>query len=91
MGNQALKVIHTPGHSPGGVCFYHEAEGVLFTGDTLFERSIGRTDFSGGSMMQIIQSLKILAQLPDATTVLPGHGNRTTIGNELKYNPYMER
>lgn len=91
VGNQTLKVIHTPGHSPGGVCFYHEAEGVLFTGDTLFERSIGRTDFSGGNMMQIIQSLKILAQLPDATTVLPGHGNQTTIGNELKYNPYMER
>lgn len=90
-GNQKLQVIPTPGHSRGSVCFYHEKEHILFTGDTLFQMSIGRTDLQGGSMMQIIQSLRTLAQLPDETIVLPGHGQNTTIGEELKHNPYMDR
>ena len=71
--------------------FYCEAEGIAFTGDTLFQNSIGRTDFQGGSMFQIINSLRLLAQLPDKTKVLPGHGNTTTIGEELAHNPYMDR
>lgn len=90
-GNHELKIIPTPGHSKGSVTFYCESEKVAFTGDTLFKMSIGRTDFAGGSMMQIIQSLRTLAQLPDETVVLPGHGEETTIGEELRTNPYMDR
>ena len=90
-GNHMLKVLETPGHSKGCVCFWDESENVLFSGDTLFRSSIGRTDLGGGSMMQIIQSLRFLAQLPDQTVVLPGHGPQTTIGEELAHNPYMDR
>lgn len=90
-GNHELSIIPTPGHSKGSVTFYCEAEGIAFTGDTLFQNSIGRTDFQGGSMFQIINSLRLLAQLPDKTKVLPGHGNTTTIGEELAHNPYMDR
>ena len=90
-GHTTFKVITTPGHSPGGICLYSEADKVLFTGDTLFQGSIGRTDFEGGSMFLIIQSLRILSQLPDDTTVLPGHGESTTIGYELASNPYLDR
>lgn len=86
-----MRVIETPGHSPGSVTFYCADENIAFTGDTLFRNSIGRTDFSGGNMMQIIQSLRVLAQLPDETVILPGHGEKTTIGEELAHNPYMER
>lgn len=91
VGNHQFKVIPTPGHSCGSVTFYCEAENVAFTGDTLFHNSIGRTDLGGGSMFQIIQSLRQLAQLPDITKVLPGHGQSTTIGEELAHNPYMDR
>lgn len=90
-GNTSLRVIATPGHSKGSVCFYSEAERTLFTGDTLFRQSIGRTDLHGGSMMQIIQSLRTLAQLPDDTIVLPGHGDATTIGDEVRSNPFIDR
>lgn len=90
-GNHQLRVIPTPGHSKGSVTFHCESEHVAFTGDTLFHQSIGRTDFQGGSMFQIIQSLRLLAQLPDQTRILPGHGEETTIGNELAHNPYMDR
>ncbi len=90
-GNTQLQIIETPGHSRGSVCFYNAKEKVLFSGDTLFRGSIGRTDLGGGSMMQIIQSLRHLAQLPDETVVYSGHGPHTTIGNELAHNPYMER
>ena len=64
---------------------------MLFSGDTLFRHSIGRTDFEGGSMLQIIQSLRSLAQLDDDVTVLPGHGEATTIGEECAHNPYIDR
>lgn len=90
-GNSELKVIRTPGHSKGSVSLYDAADNIVFTGDTLFHGSIGRTDFAGGNMMQIIQSLRTLAQLPDDTAVLPGHGAQTTIGEEVAHNPYMER
>ena len=90
-GHTQLDVIETPGHSRGSVCFYCAKEHVLFSGDTLFRMSIGRTDLAGGSMMQIIQSLRQLAQLPDETVVYSGHGPETTIGNELAHNPYMDR
>jgi glyoxylase-like metal-dependent hydrolase (beta-lactamase superfamily II) len=90
-GSHTFKVLETPGHSKGCLCFYCEKEKVLFSGDTLFRSSIGRTDLSGGSIMMIIQSLRFLAQLPDEVVVYPGHGPETTIGNEVAHNPYMDR
>ena len=90
-GSHTFKVLETPGHSKGCICFYCESEKVIFTGDTLFRSSIGRTDLQGGSMMMIIQSLRFLAQLPDDITVYPGHGDETTIGYEVAHNPYMDR
>lgn len=83
-----LKAIHTPGHTPGGTCFYFE--GVLISGDTLFAGSIGRTDLPGGSFEQLISSIKEkLFSLPDETVVYPGHGPPTTIGAEKRYNPFL--
>lgn len=90
-GNHQFEIILTPGHSRGSVTFYCVDEKVAFTGDTLFRGSIGRTDFKGGSMFQIINSLRFLAQLPDDVKVLPGHGLATSIGEELAHNPYMDR
>ncbi|TGX83496.1 MBL fold metallo-hydrolase [Palleniella muris] len=90
-GSHTLKVIATPGHSMGGVCYYCEEEGVLFSGDTLFRLSIGRTDFPGGSMFMIINSLRYLCQLPDSVTVYPGHGPQTNMGYEVAHNPYLDR
>ena len=90
-GSHAFTVIETPGHSRGSVFFYDEEEHVAFSGDTLFQRSIGRTDFEGGSMFQMIQSLRMICQLPDTTRVYPGHGPETTIGAELASNPYLDR
>ena len=86
-----LKVLHTPGHSPGGISLYSQENQILFSGDTLFADSIGRTDFPGGDMRQLVQSVKErLFVLPDATIVYPGHGPQTTIGNEKKYNPFVK-
>lgn len=90
-GSHQLEIIETPGHSRGGVCYYCRAEGILFTGDTLFHRSVGRTDLNGGSMFMLIQSLRTLCQLPDETQVLPGHGPQTTIGEEVAQNPFIDR
>ncbi len=90
-GSHEFEIIHTPGHTRGSVTFFCKEEQVAFTGDTLFHSSIGRTDFPGGSMFQIINSLRLLAQLPDTTKVLPGHGDYTSIGEELAHNPYMDR
>jgi hydroxyacylglutathione hydrolase len=84
----ALKVIHTPGHTPGSVCFY--TDGMLFSGDTLFRGSIGRTDLPGGDYSQIMSSIigRLLA-LPDETIVLPGHMMETRIEHERKTNPFV--
>ena len=90
-GNHSFKVIETPGHSRGSVFLYSEKDKVAFSGDTLFRRSIGRTDFDEGSMFMIIQSLRNICQLPDETQVLPGHGEPTTIGEELAHNPFIDR
>ncbi len=90
-GDVIFKVIATPGHSKGSVVYYSQQEKVAFTGDTLFRGSIGRTDLQGGSMFQIIQSLRTLTQLPDDTIILPGHGDKTTLGMELATNPYLDR
>lgn len=85
-----LQVLYTPGHTPGGCCFYSEADGVLISGDTLFCASVGRTDFPGGSMSTLIRSIREkLLVLPDETKVYPGHSEMTTIGQERKWNPYL--
>ena len=90
-GDNQLRVLHTPGHSPGGVTFYCAEERMAFTGDTLFRMSVGRTDLAQGSWPQLMTSLHdVLAQLPPDTTVYPGHGSPTTIGDELRVNPYMK-
>ena len=88
-GTHKLRVLTTPGHSRGSICLVCDAEKVVFTGDTLFRMSVGRTDFEGGSTQQIIDSLHRLAKLPDDMVVLPGHGPQSTIGDEKKFNPYM--
>lgn len=90
LGNTSLKVIHTPGHSPGSVCFYFEEENILFSGDTLFRMSVGRTDFERGSLNELTESLKRLVTLPDKTKVMPGHGPHTTMRTEKFANPYLE-
>ena len=90
-GNSTFKVINTPGHSKGSVVFYNKENNVAFTGDTLFRGSIGRTDLPGGSMFQMINSLRLLEQLPDDTTIYPGHGPETTMKLEGATNPYLDR
>jgi len=86
----SLEVLHTPGHTRGGVSLYCRPEGIVFVGDTLFAGSVGRTDFSGGSMRQLVNSIKEkLLVLPDETVVYPGHGPATTIGQEKAYNPFV--
>jgi len=88
VGNMSFQVLMTPGHTPGGMCLY--GEGVLFSGDTLFHGSIGRTDFPGGSYDQIIDSIKRkLMALPDDTRVFPGHEGETSIGWERVHNPFL--
>jgi hydroxyacylglutathione hydrolase len=90
-GKLAASVLHTPGHTEGSVCLYFPAEKMLIAGDTLFARSIGRTDLPGGSFEKIIRSLhdRVLT-LPDETTVIPGHGPATTIGDEREENPFLK-
>lgn len=88
-GHTALKVLATPGHSRGSICFYAEGDGVLFSGDTLFCGSVGRTDLVGGNYNDIMQSVRRLAVLPEDTRVFCGHGPSTTIGRERMYNPYF--
>lgn len=84
-----LFAIATPGHKEDSVCYYMPDLHILFTGDTLFQESIGRTDLPGGDMPTLIRSLGKLAILPDDTDVYPGHGYPTTIAHEKQYNPYM--
>lgn len=94
-GEQAIpgwdcRVIHTPGHTPGGVCFHFPAENMLISGDTLFRGSVGRTDLPGGSPRVLSDSLKRLKQLPPETKVYPGHGESTTIAYEVGRNIFMK-
>ncbi|MBI3930811.1 MAG: MBL fold metallo-hydrolase [Chloroflexi bacterium] len=89
IGNLHFVVLHTPGHSPGGICLF--GEGVVFTGDTLFNFGIGRFDTPGGSGRQIMNSIHTkLMVLPDNTAVYPGHGLATTIATERNWNPFLQ-
>jgi glyoxylase-like metal-dependent hydrolase (beta-lactamase superfamily II) len=91
-GRLTLEVLHTPGHSPGSVCLYMPgAQAKIFSGDTLFQGSIGRTDLWGGSFDQILRSIhQTLLRFPDETPVFPGHGPATTIGDERESNPFLQ-
>ncbi len=90
LAGMELKVLHTPGHTEGGCCYYIEKEQVLFSGDTLFCQSVGRTDFPRGSMSQLVRSIKEkLLPLPDEVKVYPGHMGPTTIGMERVGNPFI--
>jgi hydroxyacylglutathione hydrolase len=87
VGNEALRVLHTPGHTPGSICLVGEK--LVFTGDTLFAGGIGRTDFPGGSMSEMRNSLKKLMELPFNLLVYPGHGESSIIVEEKKSNPFL--
>ncbi len=85
-----IRVLHTPGHTVGGCCYFFPYQKLLFAGDTLFAQSVGRTDFPQGSMTDLVRSVREkLMTLPDDVTVYPGHNEITTIGTERMYNPYL--
>jgi glyoxylase-like metal-dependent hydrolase (beta-lactamase superfamily II) len=85
-----FEILYTPGHTLGGVCLYNAAERIVFSGDTLFAGSVGRSDFPGGDYEQLISGIKTkLLTLPDTTKVYPGHGPATTIRNEKRHNPFL--
>jgi glyoxylase-like metal-dependent hydrolase (beta-lactamase superfamily II) len=89
-GEVSLKVLHTPGHTPGGISLLEK--GMVFTGDALFAGSIGRTDFPGGDLMTLLRSIKTnLMTLPDDTRVFSGHGPASTIGDERQENPFLNK
>lgn len=90
VGSYQFKVIHTPGHTPGSVSLYNSESELLISGDTLFQEAVGRTDFSYASDAELKKSLRTLFNLPDGTTVLPGHGQTTTIGSEMNYHSYLK-
>lgn len=90
LGDEMLQVLHVPGHSPGGLAFYLPQSGLLISGDTIFNGSVGRTDLMGGDMAQLINSIreKILS-LPDETVIASGHGPTTTVADEKRFNPFL--
>jgi glyoxylase-like metal-dependent hydrolase (beta-lactamase superfamily II) len=91
VGTLSLQVLHTPGHSPGGVTFYVPSEGVAFDGDTLFAGGVGRTDLPGGNWHTLMRSIRdVLFALPDETKLHPGHGPTTTVGREKRSNPWVK-
>jgi glyoxylase-like metal-dependent hydrolase (beta-lactamase superfamily II) len=90
VGTLRFQVLHTPGHTPGHVCFYEAAEGAVFDGDVLFLRGVGRTDLPGGSWEQLMDSIRrVLFALPDETMVYSGHGPATSVGDEKRLNPWL--
>ena len=93
VGGMTIEVIHTPGHTPGGCCFYvtEGGDAILLSGDTLFARSIGRSDLPGGDESTLVRSLEKLERFPDELGVYPGHGPDTTIGDERNLNPFWPR
>jgi glyoxylase-like metal-dependent hydrolase (beta-lactamase superfamily II) len=90
VGGSELQVLHTPGHTPGGVALYASADGFALVGDSIFRGSIGRTDLPGGSEQQLIDSIHAnILTLPADTILLPGHGPHTTVATEHSHNPYL--
>jgi glyoxylase-like metal-dependent hydrolase (beta-lactamase superfamily II) len=90
IGTLSFLVLHTPGHSPGGVTFYLEDEGVAFDGDVLFAGGIGRHDLPGGDLNALMRSIRdVLLVMPDETVLYPGHGSKTTVGREKRSNPWL--
>lgn len=90
LAGEEIKVLETPGHSPGSLSFYIADSGLILTGDVIFQSSIGRTDLIGGSFPQLIDVIKTkILTLPDDTVIAPGHGDTTTVGDEKIYNPYI--
>jgi hydroxyacylglutathione hydrolase len=90
VGTLRFRVLHTPGHSPGGVTFYLAEEGVAFDGDVLFAGGVGRTDLPGGDYETLMRSIReVLFSLPDETVLYPGHMSRTTVGREKAHNPWL--
>lgn len=90
LGATSWRVLHTPGHSPGGITLHHEPSRTAFVGDALFAGSIGRTDFPGCSFEQLERSIRSkLYTLPEQTTIYPGHGETSTIGEERRDNPFV--
>lgn len=87
LGNNEIRVVSTPGHTKGSVCYFTEEN--IYTGDTLFDRSIGRTDLVGGSMAELEESLRMLIALPKDYNIYPGHGSVSTISKQIKFNPYL--
>lgn len=87
VGSMKCKILNTPGHTSGSICLYFEEDGVLFSGDTLFRETTGRTDFMTGNDDDMQRSIDRLLTLPEETIVYPGHNETTTIGHEKKYNP----
>ena len=89
-GSLKMKLIATPGHTEGGMCIYFEEDGILFSGDTLFFSSVGRTDLPGGNMDKLVDSLRNkIFTLPDSVKVFPGHESATTLAYEKRYNPFV--
>jgi glyoxylase-like metal-dependent hydrolase (beta-lactamase superfamily II) len=92
LGSTTLRILHTPGHSPGGISLYSAGDGVVFVGDVLFWRGVGRADLPGGSWQTLLDSIRMrLFVLPDETCVYAGHGPPTTIGEERGQNPYLRQ
>lgn len=89
VGSLSFNIISAPGHTVGGVLYYEKEQGVLFTGDTLFKGSVGRTDFPGGSSVVLMNTLKKIKNLPEECAVYSGHGEKTTIKHEKNYNMYL--
>lgn len=90
LGGERFRVLHTPGHSPGGVTLVHDASGCALVGDTLFRDSVGRVDFPTSNPGELVRSIRgVLYALPESTKVYPGHGPVTTIGREMRGNPFV--
>lgn len=90
-GNEALTVLHTPGHTPGCVTFWSPEHGAAFDGDVLFRAGVGRTDLPGGDFAQLMESIRSrILTLPDETVLYPGHGPETTVGEERRHNPFLQ-
>jgi hydroxyacylglutathione hydrolase len=90
LGSETIEIIHTPGHTPGCVCFYIPAVPAVLTGDTLFAGSVGRTDLTGGSQRELEASLRRLMRLPSETRLYPGHGPATSLSVEKRNNPWLK-